>query len=34
VGMSFVSGCIWFMYVLMWSGCIILVSYIIKMSST
>ena len=34
VGMSFMSVCIWFMYVLMWSGCIRLVSYIIKMSYT
>ena len=34
VGLSFMSICIWFTFVLMRSSCFLLVSYIIKISST
>jgi len=34
VGLSFLFVCIWFMCVLMRSGCVLLVSYIINISST
>ena len=33
VGLSFMSVCIWFMYVLMRSGCVLVVSYTIGISS-
>ena len=34
VGLSFMSVCIWFMYVLRRLGCVLLVLHVIKISST